>query len=201
MRFIVEVSVLETGGAQFERNRRGQLARRRRPPERGVKGVNEIGADSAAPRFRTRGIPAAIVLRCPWGRKGARGAPAARARIEQLGGMPPRLDVVLYSEIDAHKKTSHFSCPRNGRQLKNEAGLFLPSGREDLLGSELLQFCQNAAHEHAMGEGEAVARARCRQRVVDEEAAALGIANRIQAIDDLVLGVEHFKINGGFKAA
>lgn len=25
MRFIVEVSVLETGGAQFERNRRGQL--------------------------------------------------------------------------------------------------------------------------------------------------------------------------------
>jgi len=46
MRFIVEVSVLETGGAQFERNRRGQLARRRRPPERGVKGVNGIGADS-----------------------------------------------------------------------------------------------------------------------------------------------------------
>ena len=27
----------------------------------------------------------------------------ALARIEQLGGMPPRLDVVLYSEIDAHK--------------------------------------------------------------------------------------------------
>ena len=39
MGFIVEVSVLETGGAQFERNRRGQLARRRRPPERGVKKV------------------------------------------------------------------------------------------------------------------------------------------------------------------
>lgn len=49
--------------------------------------------------------------------------------------------VVLHSGIDAHKKTSHFSCPRNGRQLKNEAGLFLPSGREDLLGYELLQFC------------------------------------------------------------
>ena len=104
MRFIVEVSALETGRAQFERNRRGQLAHRRRPPERGVKGVNGIGTDSTAPRFRTRGIPAAIVSRCPWGRKGARGAPAARARIEQLGGMPPRLDVVLHSEIDAHKK-------------------------------------------------------------------------------------------------
>ena len=39
MRFIVEVSVPETGGAQFERNRRGQLARRRRPPERGAKKV------------------------------------------------------------------------------------------------------------------------------------------------------------------
>ena len=37
MRFIVEVSVLEMGGAQFERNRRGQLARRRRSSERGVK--------------------------------------------------------------------------------------------------------------------------------------------------------------------
>lgn len=129
MGFIAEVSVLETGGAQFERNRRGQLARRRRPPERGVRGVTGIGTDSAAPRFRTRGIPAAIVSRCPWGRKGARGAPAASARIEQLSGMPPRLDVVLHSEIDAHKKTSHFSCPRNGRQFKNEAGLLLPSGR------------------------------------------------------------------------
>lgn len=39
MGFIVEVSALETSGAQFERNRRGQLARRRRPPERGVKKV------------------------------------------------------------------------------------------------------------------------------------------------------------------
>ena len=29
------------------------------------------------------------------------------------------------------------------------------AGGEGLLGSELLQFCQNAAHEHAMGEGEA----------------------------------------------
>lgn len=75
------------------------------------------------------------------------------------------------------------------------------AGGEGLLGSELLQFCQNAAHEHAMGEGEAVARARRRQGVVDEEATALGIANRIQAINDLVLGVEHFEINGGFKAA
>lgn len=75
------------------------------------------------------------------------------------------------------------------------------AGGEGLLGSELLQFCQNAAHEHAVGEGEAVARARRRQRVVDEEATALGIANRIQAIDDLVLGVDHFEINGGFKAA
>ena len=75
------------------------------------------------------------------------------------------------------------------------------AGGEGLLGSELLQFCQNAAHEHAVGEGEAVARARRRQRVVDEEAAALGIANRIQAIDDLVLGAEHFEINGGFEAA
>ncbi len=46
MRFIAKVSVLEMGGAQFERNRRGQLARRRRPPERGVKGVNGIGTDS-----------------------------------------------------------------------------------------------------------------------------------------------------------
>ena len=202
MRFIVEVSVPETGGAQFERNRRGQLARRRRPPERGVKGVNGIGADSAAPRFRTRGILAAIVSRCPWGRKGARGAPAARARIEQLGGMPPRLDVVLRSEIDAHKKTSHFSCPRNGRgSSKTKRVSSCLAGGEGLLGSELLQFCQNAAHEHAVGEGEAVARARRRQGVVDEEAAALGIANRIQAIDDLVLGVEHFEINGGFKAA
>lgn len=27
----------------------------------------------------------------------------ALARIEQLGDMPPRLDVVLHSEIDAHK--------------------------------------------------------------------------------------------------
>lgn len=52
-----------------------------------------------------------------------------------------------------------------------------------------------------MGEGEAVARARRGQGVVDEEATALGIADRIQAIDDLVLGVEHFEINGGFKAA
>lgn len=60
----------------------------------------------------------------------AREAPqAARARIEQLGGMPSRLDVVLHSEIDAHKKTSHFSDTRNGRQFKNEAGLFLSSGR------------------------------------------------------------------------
>lgn len=75
------------------------------------------------------------------------------------------------------------------------------AGGEGLLGSELLQFCQNAAHEHAVGEGEAVARARRRQRVVDEEATALGIANRIQAIDDLVLSVDHFEINGGFKAA
>lgn len=75
------------------------------------------------------------------------------------------------------------------------------AGGEGLLGSELLQFCQNAAHEHAVGEGEAVTRARRRQRVVDEEATALGIANRIQAIDDLVLGVDHFEINGGFKAA
>jgi hypothetical protein len=46
MRFIVEVSALETGGAQFERNRRDQLARRRRPPERGIKGVNGIGTDT-----------------------------------------------------------------------------------------------------------------------------------------------------------
>lgn len=84
---------------------------------------------------------------------------------------------------------------------QNEAGLFLPSGRGGFARQELLQFCQNAAHEHAVGEGEAVARARRRQGVVDEEAAALGIANRIQAIDDLVLGVEHFEINGGFKAA
>ena len=75
------------------------------------------------------------------------------------------------------------------------------AGGEGLLGKELLQFCQNAAHEHAVGEGEAVARAGRRQRVVDEEAAALGIANRIQAIDDLVLGAEHFEINGGFEAA
>ena len=29
------------------------------------------------------------------------------------------------------------------------------AGGEGLLGSELLQFCQNAAHEHAVGEGEA----------------------------------------------
>lgn len=75
------------------------------------------------------------------------------------------------------------------------------AGGEGLPGSELLQFCQNAAHEHAVGEGEAVARARRRQGVVDEEATALGIANRIQAIDDLVLGVDYFEINGGFKAA
>ena len=75
------------------------------------------------------------------------------------------------------------------------------AGGEGLLGKELLQFCQNAAHEHAVGEGEAVARARRGQGIVDEEAAALGIANRIQAIDDLVLGAEHFEINGGFEAA
>ena len=88
---------------------------------------------------------------------------------------------------------------RNPPQTKRVSSCL--AGGEGLLGSELLQFCQNAAHEHAVGEGEAVARARRRQGVVDEEAAALGIANRIQAIDDLVLGVEHFEINGGFKAA
>lgn len=57
--------------------------------------------------------------------KAREAAPAARARIEQLGGMPPRLDVVLRSEIDAHKKTSHFSCPRNGRGSSKTKGSLL----------------------------------------------------------------------------
>ena len=52
-----------------------------------------------------------------------------------------------------------------------------------------------------MGKGEAVARARRGQGVVDEEATALGIANRIQAVDDLVFGIEHLEINGGFETA
>ena len=40
------------------------------------------------------------------------GTPAAHARIEQLGGMPPRLDVVLHPKVRAHKKTSHFSVSK-----------------------------------------------------------------------------------------
>lgn len=56
--------------------------------------------------------------------EGERGDAAAHARIEQLGGTPPRLDVVLHPEIDAHKKTSHFSCPRNGRQFMPRCGGF-----------------------------------------------------------------------------
>ncbi|WP_419549957.1 hypothetical protein, partial [Paratractidigestivibacter faecalis] len=34
------------------------------------------------------------------------------ALLEELGRHPPRLDIVLHPEIDAHKKTSHFSMSK-----------------------------------------------------------------------------------------
>lgn len=58
--------------------------------------------------------------------------------------IPP---AVPHSEIDAHKKTSHFSCPRNGRQFKVGKGFFssmkeseLPSYAGDKIPCEYTSF-------------------------------------------------------------
>lgn len=40
------------------------------------------------------------------------GTPTAHAQIGQLGGMSPRLDVVLHPKVYTHKKTSHFSVSK-----------------------------------------------------------------------------------------
>ena len=37
--------------------------------------------------------------------------------IKKEGCQPSRLDLALHSEIRTHKKASHFSLPRNGRQF------------------------------------------------------------------------------------
>lgn len=43
-------------------------------------------------------------------------------RIKKEGCQPSRLDLALHSEIRTHKKASHFSLPRNGRQFTSRSG-------------------------------------------------------------------------------
>lgn len=59
-------------------------------------------ASSASPPERAVYLPP-LSHSAPGDSKGARGSPAAHAQTEQLGGVAPRLDFVLHSEIDAHK--------------------------------------------------------------------------------------------------
>lgn len=53
------------------------------------------------------------------------GTPATHAQIEQLGGMSPRLDVVLHPKVCEHKKTSHFSVSKKWEAVQLGDGLLL----------------------------------------------------------------------------
>ncbi|WP_417137829.1 hypothetical protein, partial [Paratractidigestivibacter faecalis] len=47
------------------------------------------------------------------------GRPVSMALLEELGRHPPRLDIVLHPEIDAHKKTSHFSMSKKWEAVQD----------------------------------------------------------------------------------
>ena len=53
------------------------------------------------------------------------GTPIAHAQIGQLGGMSPRLDVVLHPKVYTHKKTSHFSVSKKWEAVQLGDGLLL----------------------------------------------------------------------------